>query len=101
MSTFFNIYKVTVDLNLLLDNFFLQRAGDTPLRLTKNEIMALKKLVFSTVQKTFKIARVKDADFDAWNVHLNSVLVWQLGSSTSIHATQKTKSLTKNLMDVH
>ena len=64
MSTFFNIYKVTVDLNLLLDNFFLQRAGDTPLLLTKNEIMALKKLVFSTVQKTFKIARVKD-DFTA------------------------------------
>ncbi|CAH3147471.1 unnamed protein product [Pocillopora meandrina] len=41
------------------------RAGDTPVLLTKNEIMALKKLVFSTVQKTFKIARVKDADFDA------------------------------------
>ena len=78
MSTFFNIYKVTVDLNLLLDNFFLQRAGDTPLLLTKNEIIALKKLVFSTVQKTFKIARVKDADFDAWNVHLNSVLVWAI-----------------------
>ena len=68
MSTFFNIYKVTVDLNLFLDNFFLQRAGDTPVLLTKNEIMALKKLVFSTVQKTFKITRVKDADFDAWNV---------------------------------
>ena len=65
MSTFFNIYKVTVDLNLFLDNFFQQRAGDTPVLLTKNEIMALKKLVFSTVQKTFKIARVKDADFDA------------------------------------
>ena len=68
MSTFFNIYKVTVDLNLFLDNFFLQRAGDTPVLLTKNKIMALKKLVFSTVQKTFKITRVKDADFDAWNV---------------------------------
>ena len=78
MSTFFNIYKVTVDLNLFLDNFFLQRAGDTPVLLTKNEIKALKKLVFSTVQKTFKIARVKDADFDAWNVHLNSVLVWAI-----------------------
>ena len=78
MSTFFNIYKVTVDLNLFLDNFFRQRAGDTPVLLTKNEIMALKKLVFSTVQKTFKIARVKDADFDAWNVHLNSVLVWAI-----------------------
>ena len=64
----FNIYKVTVDLNLFLDNFFLQRVGDTPVLLTKNEIMALKKLVFSTVQKTFKITRVKDADFDAWNV---------------------------------
>lgn len=78
MSTFFNIYKVTVDLNLFLDNFFLQRAGDTPVLLTKNEIKALKKLVFSAVQKTFKIARVKDADFDAWNVHLNSVLVWAI-----------------------
>ena len=50
MSTFFNIYKVTVDLNLLLDNFFLQRAGDTPLLLTKNEIMALKKLVFYSAE---------------------------------------------------
>ena len=69
---------MTVNLNLFLVNIFLQRTGDMPVLLTKNEIKALKKLVFSTVQKTFKIARVKDADFDAWNVHLNSVLVWAI-----------------------
>ena len=48
------------------------------LTLPSTGIKALKKLVFSAVQKTFKIARVKDADFDAWNVHLNSVLVWAI-----------------------
>lgn len=46
--------------------------------LTKNEIKALKKLVFSAVQKTFQIARVNSADFDAWNVHLYSVLIWAI-----------------------
>ena len=63
MSTFFSIYKVTVNLNLFLVNIFLQRTGDMPVLLTKNEIKALKKLVFSTVQKTFKLSKVKDADF--------------------------------------
>ena len=45
----FNIYKVTVDLNLFSVDFFFQRTEDTPVLLTKNEIKALKKLVFSAV----------------------------------------------------
>ena len=35
MSTFFSIYKATVNLNLFLVNIFLQRTGDMPVLLTK------------------------------------------------------------------
>ena len=78
MSTFFSIYKVTVNLNLFLVNIFLQRTRDMPVLLTKNEIKALKKLVFSTVQKTFKIVKGQGCRFYALNVHLNSVLAWAI-----------------------
>lgn len=46
--------------------------------LTKNEVKAVKKVVFSVVRKTLKIAKVGDADFDACDVDLSSVLVWAI-----------------------
>jgi len=58
--------------------FFPQRSADTPVLLTKNEIKAVKKLVFSVVRKTLQIAKVGDADFDACDVDLYSVLVWAI-----------------------
>ena len=38
----------------------------------------MKKLVFSVVRKTLQIAKVGDADFDACDVDLYSVLVWAI-----------------------
>ena len=69
---------MTVNLNLFLVYIFLQRTRDMPVLLTKNEIKALKKLVFSTVQKTFKIVKGQGCRFYALNVHLNSVLAWAI-----------------------
>lgn len=82
--------------------FFPQRCEDTPVLLTKNEIKAAKKLVFSVVWKTLKIAMVRGADFDGCDVDLYSVRVWTiLGSSTFIHVkTNKTRSSTSSLMDI-
>ena len=46
--------------------------------LSKNNIKAVKKLVFTVVRKTLKIAKVGEADFDACDVDLSSVLVWAI-----------------------
>ena len=46
--------------------------------LTKNEIKAVKKLVFIVIRRTLKISKVKDVDFDACDVDLQSVLVWAI-----------------------
>ena len=45
--------------------------------LTKNEIRAIKKLIFSVVRKTLKIDRM-DTQFDACDVDLSAVLVWAI-----------------------
>ena len=58
--------------------FFLKRSEDTPVLLSKNNIKAVKKLVFTVVRKTLKIAKVGEADFDACDVDLRSVLVWAI-----------------------
>ena len=39
---------------------------------------AVKKLVFSVVRKMLKIGRINDADFEACDVDLRSVLVWAI-----------------------
>ena len=46
--------------------------------LTKNDITALKKLIFSIVRKTLRIQKINDANFEAWDVNLSSVLVWAI-----------------------
>lgn len=46
--------------------------------LSKNEMKAVKKLVFTIVRKTLKIGKVTDADFDACQVDLSSVLAWAI-----------------------
>lgn len=43
--------------------------------LTKNEIRAVKKLVFKVVRTTMHIQKM-DTDFNAYGVDLGSVLVW-------------------------
>ena len=43
--------------------------------LTKNEIKAVKKLVFTVVRKALKIGRINEAEFEAYNVDL---LVWAI-----------------------
>ena len=45
--------------------------------LTKNEIRAIKKLIFSVVRKTLKIDRM-NTQFDACDVDLSAVLVWAI-----------------------
>lgn len=61
----------------LLPFIFLKRVEDTPVLLTKNEIKAVKRLVFSVVRKTLKITKM-DTDFDACDVDLSGVLVWAI-----------------------
>ena len=46
--------------------------------LTKNEIKAIKKVVFQAVRKTMKIEKVPDAEFEACDVNLHFVLVWAI-----------------------
>ena len=46
--------------------------------MTKNEIKAVKKLVFTDVRKTLKIDRINEAEFEACNADLHAVLVWAL-----------------------
>ena len=58
-------------------SIILQQSSDTALLLTKNDIKAVKKLVFSVVRKTMKIEKMK-TDFHAWGVDLASVLVWAI-----------------------
>lgn len=55
----------------------VKKSDDTPVLLTKNEIRAIKKLIFSVVRKTLKIDRM-NADFDACDVDLSAVLVWAI-----------------------
>ena len=46
--------------------------------LTKNEIKAVKKLVFTVVRTTLQVSKVKDVVFDASGEDLQSVLVWAI-----------------------
>lgn len=55
----------------------LQRTSDTAVLLTKNEIRAVKKLVFKVVRKTLSIQKM-DTDFHSCGVDLASVLVWAI-----------------------
>jgi len=45
--------------------------------LSKNDIKAVKELVFTVVRNTLKIGKV-NADFDACQVDLSSILVWAI-----------------------
>ena len=55
----------------------LQRTSDTAVLLTKNEIRAVKKLVFKVVRTTLSIQKM-DTDFHSCGVDLSSVLVWAI-----------------------
>ena len=55
----------------------LQRTGDTAVLLTKNEIRAVKKLVFKVVRTTLSIQKM-NTDFHSCGVDLASVLVWAI-----------------------
>ncbi|KAK2562490.1 hypothetical protein P5673_014155 [Acropora cervicornis] len=53
-------------------------SDDSPVLLTKNEITAIKKLVFSVVRKTLKIDNYMNVEFDGCDVDLAAVLVWAI-----------------------
>jgi len=55
----------------------LQRNSDTPILLTKNQIKAIKSLVFKVVRKTFNIEKIP-TQFECYGVSLESVLVWAI-----------------------
>ena len=55
----------------------LQRTSDTAVLLTKNEIRAVKKLVFKVVRTTLSIQKM-DTDFHSCGVDLAAVLVWAI-----------------------
>ena len=55
--------------------------------LTKNEIRAVKKLVFSVVRRTMKIQKMK-TEFDACSVDLSSVLVWAIREQRLVSSDQ-------------
>jgi hypothetical protein len=56
----------------------LQNNTDTPVLLTKNNIKAIRSLIFSIVRKVFDIKKNMDRDFLASCVDLRSVLVWAI-----------------------
>ena len=47
--------------------YILQRSSDTAVLLTKNEIKAVKKMVFLVVRQTLKIKKM-NTDFHAWAI---------------------------------
>ena len=55
----------------------LQHSSSTAVLLTKNEIRAVKKLVFTVVRKTMSIQKMK-TDFHSCGVDLSLVLVWAI-----------------------
>ena len=55
----------------------LQLTSDTAVLLTKNDIRAVKKLVFKDVHTTISIQKT-DTDFHSCGVDLSSVLVWAI-----------------------
>ena len=64
--------------NLKLYMFtFEQRSSDTAVLWTKNEIKAVKKLVFKVVRATMSIQKM-NTDFQSCGVDLASVLVWAI-----------------------
>ena len=55
----------------------LQRTDDTAVLLTKNEIRAVKRLVFNVVRTVLSIQKM-DTDFHSCGVDLASVLIWAI-----------------------
>jgi len=53
--------------------------------LTKNEIKAVKRLVFTVIKRTLKISKVKDVDFEACDVDVQSALVWAIREQQLYH----------------
>ena len=56
--------------------------------LTKNEIKAVRKLVFTVIRKTMKIGRMQ-TEFDACSVDLSSVLVWAIREQCLLSSDQE------------
>ena len=67
----------------------LQRSSDTAVLLTKNEIKAVKKMVFSVVRRTMKIEKIK-TEFQACSIDLSSVLVWAIREQCLLSSDQET-----------
>ena len=63
---------------MVISIILVQRSDDSPVLLTKNEITAIKKLVFSVVRKTLTIDIYINVEFDECDVDLAAVLVWAI-----------------------
>ena len=63
---------------MVISIILVQRSDDSPVLLTKNEITAIKKLVFSVVRKTLKIDIYMNVEFDECDVDLAAVLGWAI-----------------------
>ena len=57
--------------------------------LTKNEIKAVKRLVFTVIKRTLKISKVKDVDFEACDVDVQSALVWAIREQQLYHCDKE------------
>ena len=63
-------------------NVSFQCSSDVAVLLTKNEIRAIKKLVFKVVRTTMSIQKM-DTEFHSCGVDLTSVLVWAIAKRTN------------------
>ena len=89
-KTFTTLKKSRRKYNLLTYQsllYLLKRSSDTPVLLTKNEIKAVKRMVFSVVRKTMKIQKM-NTEFDACSVDLSSVLVWAIREQRLVSSDQ-------------
>jgi len=77
-----SIYRNTVCLTI-------QRNTDTPLLLTKNQVKAIKSMVFEVTKEMFHIKKIEVADFDAWSVDLSMVLVWAIREQRVLSADRQ------------
>ena len=66
----------------------MQRSDDTAVLLMKNEIKAVRKLVFTVIRRTMKIGRMQ-TEFDACSVDLSSVLVWAIREQCLLSSDQE------------
>ena len=72
----------------LYNLFLLQKAIDTGLLLTTNEVRAQKDLVFAVTRKTFQLQPL-DKDIRGYGISLQMAVAWQIRQSRLHQATSE------------